>query len=149
MASEHGEIASLLNALYRSEGAQSHLNEDDVAAMLKSGDPVMRVLIAEDASQIVGALLYYRGFDIQSTSHGFHIADMVVASSRRRNGIGKMLLCRVAEENIRTGGAWMSLTCLKENHVGNKFYQALGFQNISVQFYAIGASGMETLVNQS
>lgn len=143
----HGDIAALLNALYVSEGATSHLTADDISAMMACDSPKMRVALAYLGAQPVAAILYYDGFDVQSMTRGYHIADMVVANAHRRHGIGKQLLQYAARECLAMGGAWMSLTCLKENLVGNKFYQALGFQTISVQFYAMGASGLKSLLN--
>lgn len=150
-ASEHasGDIASLLNALYASEGAHSQLKAHDVEAMLSCDSPRMKVALAYDAGAPIGVILYYDGFDVQSVTRGYHVADMVVAASHRRQGVGKKLLQYTASQCLGTGGAWMSLTCLKENLVGNKFYQALGFQIVSVQFYAIGATGLTLLLNES
>ncbi len=143
------DIAALLNALYASEGAHSQLDARDIETMFACESPCMKVALAYDAGGAVGAILYYDGFDVQSVTRGYHVADMVVAASHRRQGIGKKLLQYAASECLSTGGAWMSLTCLKENLVGNKFYQALGFQIVSVQFYAIGASGLTLLLNES
>lgn len=145
---EYSRVAALLNELYASEGAVSTLTVADITAMLTSTSPVMQVALACEDTHVVGAIVYYDGFDVQSMTRGVHVADMVVSSASRRTGIGRMLLRYVAAHSRAASGAWMSLTCLKENMAGNKFYQALGFQMISVQFYAIGASGMEALLNQ-
>ena len=143
------DIAALLNALYASEGANSQLSDTDIKTMLACVSPRMKVALAYDGTAPIGAVIYYDGFDVQSVTHGYHVADMVVATSHRRCSIGKKLLQYAASECLASGGAWMSLTCLKENLVGNKFYQALGFQIVSVQFYAIGASGLASLLNDS
>lgn len=150
-ASAHAatDIATLLNALYASEGADSQLRAADIETMLACPSPRLKIALAYDDGSPIGAILYYDGFDVQSVTRGYHVADMVVAASHRRRAIGKKLLQYAANECLSTGGAWMSLTCLKENLVGNKFYQALGFQIVSVQFYAIGANGLASLLNDS
>lgn len=138
-------IAHLLNALYASEGSASLLGAGDISAMLANTKTVMRIVVAEYNKKLVGCILYYDGFDVQSMQPGIHVADMVVENAHRRQSVGRRLLAYVATEIADAGGAWMSLTCLKENLGGNKFYTALGFQEVSVQFYALGARGMQML----
>jgi len=138
-------LAALLSELYASEGRPTRIAPEDVAGMMAQTSPKLSAIVAYDGDTAVGAVIYYQGFDVQSMAPGVHIADMVVAARYRKRGIGRQMIAHVAERTRLAGGAWMSLTCLKENLAGNKFYQALGFQMVSVQFYAIGASGMEAL----
>ena len=142
------DVAHLLNALYRDEGSSPStqtLTADDVSRMLQSKQPTIKAMVAEYENAVVACVIYYAGFDVQSMTSGVHVADMVVHSNARRQHIGRKLLAFLAHEIAASGGAWMSLTCLKENQVGNKFYRALGFSEVSVQFYAIGARAMQNL----
>lgn len=140
-------VATLLNTLYRDEGSVSQpgISAEDILRMLQSNQPRIKAIVAQSGEKVVGCLIYYQGFDVQSMTHGVHVADMVVLTEARRQHVGTSLLQYLAANQAACGGAWMSLTCLKENQAGNKFYRALGFNEISVQFYAIGVQGMKKL----
>ncbi len=139
-------LAILLSDLYRHEGREATIRAQQVNEMMTHHAVKMRCATAHYDAELVGCIFYYQGYDIYSMTHGAHIADLVVAEDYRRRAIGAGLLAYVSHEVQHTGGAWMSLTCAKENISANKFYTALGFQDVSVHFYAIGMQGMQRLV---
>lgn len=146
-----GAIRSLLNVLNESENnpvrhalmdAQQLIQQSKNASV---GRVPLLLLLAESEGEIVGFLVAYEGFDVASMTYGMHVADMVVQPTKRRRGIGRLLLKHLAKICATQNGAWMSLTCLQSNIVGHNFYTALGFSEVSVQFFAMGKTAMQAL----
>ena len=76
--------------------------------------------------KIVGYALFYAGYDVDTASRGVHLADLFVAESARRRGVGRALVAAVARECRRTGGAWIAWFVQRDNREARAFYRALG-----------------------
>lgn len=92
---------------------------------------------------MLGVLIAYPGFDVATMTQGFHISDMVVFPHVKRQGVGRALMQQMARFCLQRQGRWLSLTSMRSNIVGHKFYQALGFQAVDVQFFAIGKNAIQ------
>jgi len=140
-------ISALLAALYREEQAAHVHTPQSLAEALFGREPPVQLygLVAVDADAIVGVVLYYRGYDVASASSGFHLADMVVAPTARRRGVGKQLVARLAEQCLAAQGQWLSLTVLRANIAAHGFYRALAFTFVDVDFCAMGLSGLRRI----
>ena len=140
-------IAVLMCELNRAEGCDVVTREVDIArALFADGREVnLRALVAQRDASIIGALLYYPGYDTLSASVGYHLADMVVTQSHRNQGIGKALMKALATQTLAENKEWISLTALKQNSAALAFYQSLGMTQVDVDFYAIGKTALAQL----
>ena len=85
-----------------------------------------RTLVAEIDGEPVGYALFYFGYDVDTASRGAHLADLFVAKSRRRAGIGRALVAAVREECRRAGGSWVAWFVQRDNLEALAFYRVLG-----------------------
>ncbi len=140
-------IAALMNELNWAEGYDVVTHEADIArALFANGREVnLRALVAQLDGIIVGALLYYPGYDTLSASVGHHLADMVVTQMHRKTGIGKALMKALAALTLAENKEWISLTVLSNNVAACGFYRALGMTQVSVDFYAMGKNALARL----
>ncbi len=140
-------IAGLLTQLNRAEGSTTITDANLLAkGLFGEGREVnLRALVAEQGGEVIAAVLYYRGYDVLTAVHGYHLADFVVEESVRRRGVGKQLFAALAEQNLREGGHWVSLTVLSSNERARSFYNALGMTHVPVDFFAIGERGLRSV----
>lgn len=140
-------IAALLTELNLSEGRDVVAQPHAIAqALFADGREVkVEALVAQDAGEVVGTLLYYAGYDTFSASLGYHLADMVVAHAHRRHGVGKALVRALSQRALVEGKEWISLTALTSNDAARAFYHTLGMTEVSVDFFAMGKQAMTQL----
>lgn len=139
------EVTALLAELNREEGYSTSADANAIGTLLfpeAPGKVLMRALVAKKGSVIVGTALYYWGYDTVSASHGYHLADIIVARAHRSQGIGARLFAALAAQCLAESGQWISLTALKKNERAQGFYRKLGMVEVAVNFFAIGAQGM-------
>lgn len=120
-------------------------SEASVARELLGKAAAMRVVVAHAEGEVIGLLCYYPGYDVESASHGNHLADIVVTGAWRGQGVGSLLMKDVARRTRGEGGEWLSWTVLKVNRRAAKFYERLGAQDVPLRFMAMGPSGLEAL----
>lgn len=149
-AAEAGDVVAiteLLSELNRDEGYAVIAEVDAVAKALFA--PVREVnlsaLVACKGPNIIGVMLYYPGYDTLSASVGYHLADMVVTMTERKQHIGSALMKALAEQTLSEKKEWVSLTTLQANAVARSFYQSLGMTQVDVDFFAIGKTALTTL----
>lgn len=120
-------------------------SEASVAQELLGKNAAMRVVVAEAQGEVVGLLCYYPGYDVESASHGNHLADIVVTEAWRGQKIGALLMRDVARRTREEGREWLSWTVLKVNRRAAKFYERLGAQDVPLRFMAMGPDGLDAL----
>lgn len=137
-------ITALVEQLNREEGYDVSATLEQLQAVLweKESRVRMQALVAEQAGEVIGTVLYYWGFDTVSASYGYHLADIVVAKPQRMRGVGSALFRMLAAQCLHSQGQWVSLTVLKKNARAQQFYQRHGMVEIDVNFYAIGPKGL-------
>ena len=140
-------IAHLMSELNREEGYEVLSDAEQIAAALfgKNNPTTLHALVAQAESAVVGALLYYAGYDTLSASYGYHLADVVVTHSHRKQGIGRALMATLAKQALDENKAWVSLTVLKRNRTAHEFYTALGMTHVDVNFFAMGKTALAQL----
>lgn len=141
---DEAAIARLLTQLNHSEGHAVESSPEALAQALFSAsrEVELSALVAIRQGSIIGALLYYPGYDTLSASVGHHLADMVVDAAHRRTGVGKALVQALARHTLEQNKSWVSLTALKENAHAQAFYTSLGMTRVNVDFFAIGKTGL-------
>lgn len=139
-AEDAAAITALLNELNREEGQGIATDGDSVAKALSTATHglTLQALVAVEAQTIIATLLYYTGYDTLTSSYGYHLADIIVTSQHRRQGIGRALVKALGQQALSEGKEWVSLTVLKENQSAHAFYNTLGMTKVDVDFYAAG-----------
>lgn len=137
-------IAQLLTQLNHAEGNAIESRPEVITHALfsETREVELSALVAISQGSIIGALLYYPGYDTLSASVGHHLADMVVDVAHRRMGVGKALVRALAQRTLEQNKSWVSLTALKENAHAQAFYASLGMTRVNVDFFAIGKTGL-------
>lgn len=143
-------MAELITELNEREGYAQKMDADALRKVFAEDAPVrVYAFVAESAGQVCGLIMFYDGYDTLTNTYGCHLMDMVVAGSHRRQGMGetllKMLMAQVSELNYH----WISLTVMRKNVEAQGFYKSLGFEEIAVDFYAIGREAMRKLLEAS
>lgn len=138
-------VTQLLAELIVAEGYTIPANMDDLARGIFADTRTLhlRVLVAENmATGVVALLLYYPGYDTLTMSEGYHVADMVVRSDLRGQGIGKQLLGHLGKQAMAENLHWLFLTALRTNESACAFYASLGFADVHVRCFAIDAPSL-------
>lgn len=136
-------IAALLEELSRDEGKPCRVAPEQVRLSLFTPRAVeLRAQVAEISGTVIGATLYYWGYDTLSAGEGYHLAEIVVTAKHRRRGVARVLMAALSAQCLREGGKWVSLTVLHDNNAARSFYDALGMTKVGVDFYAMGANAM-------
>jgi GNAT superfamily N-acetyltransferase len=138
-------IVSMVQALAREEGAESLFSVYALEEFLQH-QPHATCLVVESVSRIIGCLLAYQGYDIQSCSYGWHLSDMYVIPESRGCGVGKQLIAELAA--LKPHYEWISWTVLRSNKNARQFYASLHAEEVDVAFMAIGKSAIHKLLQK-
>ena len=90
-------------------------------------DPVFRGFVAEDASGLIGYLLFSRFYDGDYV-RGFYIVDLYVRQDCRGRGVGRSLINAVRRRAIDEDIPRLSWAVHKNNTDALRFYEHLGAQ---------------------
>jgi GNAT superfamily N-acetyltransferase len=90
-------------------------------------DPAFRGLVAEDASGLIGYLLFCRTYDGEYVRN-FYVVDLYVQRASRGNGIGRKLMNALRNLALAEGIKRLSWAVHKNNAGALRFYEALGAQ---------------------
>ncbi len=97
-------------------------------------ESVFKVLLAENTRKegpmYVGFALYYFTFSTWTGRPTLWLEDIFVPEEFRGNGIGSMLLGRLAKSALDKGCARMEWTVLDWNEPSRKFYYSLGAKSM-------------------
>lgn len=142
-------IAALMSELYRYEGYEVVAQADEVtsALFIDGREVALRALVAVDRGReiVIGALLFYPGYDTLSVSYGYHLADIIVTRRHRKSGVGTALVKALAAQTLAGKKEWISLTALQRNDAARGFYASLGMTQVAVDFYAMGKTSLVQL----
>jgi GNAT superfamily N-acetyltransferase len=100
-------------------GAQQYLDDGF------GSNPAFRGLVAEDASELIGYVLFARSYD-GNYLRNFFIVDLYVKQGSRGNGVGRMLMNAVRKIAFAEGVGRLSWAVHKNNSGALSFYEALG-----------------------
>jgi GNAT superfamily N-acetyltransferase len=88
-------------------------------------DPAFRGLVAEDASGLIGYLLFSRTYEGDYV-RGFYMVDLYVRTDSRGKGVGRMLMMALRDIALAEGISRLSWAVHKTNARALHFYEALG-----------------------
>lgn len=84
--------------------------------------PEFRILVAERGSRIVAYALCLDTYEPAYAARGLYLADLCVAESERRRGIGRAMLEAVAEMAGQRGRTFVWWLCNPKNQSALEFY---------------------------
>jgi GNAT superfamily N-acetyltransferase len=103
---------------YRFSG-QQYLND------AFGSDPVLRGFVAEDASELIGYVLFSRSYD-GDYIRGLYVVDLYVRNDSRSKGVGRLLMNAVRQLADTEGIKRLSWSVHKNNAGALRFYESLG-----------------------
>ncbi len=131
------EDANLILQLIRELATYEKLEDkvtatlDDVQKTLFSSNPNVHVLIAEEAGEAIGFVLYHTSYSTFLCKHCIHIEDLYIREAKRGNGYGEALikaLCAIAYEKDYGRIDWVVLNW---NQPAIEFYKHFGAEEMS------------------
>jgi GNAT superfamily N-acetyltransferase len=123
-----GKLLGLVHALaeYEREPHQVMATEADLAEALFGADPKVFALVAENAGEVLGMLIYFVTFSTWTGRHGLYVEDLFVVPGQRRQGTGKALLAALAQRAVQTGCPRIEWVVLDWNQPAIDFYLSIG-----------------------
>jgi len=89
--------------------------------------PLLRGFVAEDASELIGYVLFSRSYDADYV-RGLYIVDLYVRNDSRSKGVGRLLMNAVRNVAFTEGISRLSWSVHKNNTGALRFYESLGAQ---------------------
>ena len=87
------------------------------------------VFLAWDKDTPVGIAVCFVGFSTFMARPLLNIHDLAVIPAYRRQGVGRLLLERVAAKGQELGCCKLTLEVRADNHSAQRLYEAVGFDN--------------------
>jgi GNAT superfamily N-acetyltransferase len=97
--------------------------------------PAFSGIVAEAESTVIGYLLYHLGYDSDAAARNLHVADLYVAATERKHGVGRALMRAAAEIAREAGAPDLIWSVYKGNEMAAAFYETLGAQRIDDVFF--------------
>jgi len=126
-------ILSLINALadYEQLANQVRATEADLRAALFGPKPAAEVILAYAGAEPAGFALYFQSFSTFVGQPGLYLEDLFVKPEWRKQGLGRMLLSRLAHIAVERGYGRMEWSVLNWNEMALRVYRAAGAQPLS------------------
>jgi ribosomal protein S18 acetylase RimI-like enzyme len=120
-------IAKLSRELRQAIGEPADLFSEAVILRDGFGDkPEFEVIIAERGDgEVVGYALHYDAYEPGYAARGVYLADLVVAKSARRSGVGRVLVAAVEAATRARGRSYVWWIVPPGNKGALRFYEAL------------------------
>ncbi|MGB2711574.1 MAG: GNAT family N-acetyltransferase [Conexibacter sp.] len=115
-------------AAYERRAHHMHASEALLARHLFGERPSAEALLAEVEGQPTGYAVFFETFSTFAGRPGIWLEDLFVRPARRRAGIGRALLVRVAADATARGCAHLEWSALDWNEPALSFYRSLGAQ---------------------
>jgi GNAT superfamily N-acetyltransferase len=101
-------------------------DEERLRATLFGDRPAAEVVIAELGGAPAGFALFFHNYSTFLARPGLYLEDLYVRPQMRGKGIGKRLLCRLAEIAVERGCGRFEWSVLDWNEPAIRFYEKLG-----------------------
>jgi len=101
-------------------------SEELLERALFGPQPVVEGVIAEQDGEPAGFALFYTTFSTWLCLPGVWLEDLYVTPSRRRAGVGRVLLSHVARVAVERGYGRLEWAALNWNSPALRFYEQLG-----------------------
>jgi GNAT superfamily N-acetyltransferase len=126
-------ILSLIKALadYEQLANQVRATEADLRAALFGPKPAAEVILAYAGAEPVGFALYFQSFSTFVGRPGLYLEDLFVKPEWRKQGLGRVLLSRLAHIAVERGYGRMEWSVLNWNEMALRVYRAAGARPLS------------------
>ena len=144
-------IARLIRALSVYEKLEQDvvMTEELLRENLFGAHRYAEVVLAEDAGQPVGFALFFHSFSTFLGRPGIYLEDLFVEPERRGQGIGKMLLARLAHLAVERKCGRLEWAVLNWNRDAIGFYERLGARpNSEWTVYRLSGEPLERLARE-
>lgn len=139
-------VVALARLFCEEEGTgPSRLEAEHLERYVFAPVPLFQVLVAEEASRVVGYALYYAGFDAVGARKGHYLADLFVLREARGRGIGRRLMRAVAQDGLARGGEWLTWNALERNRAARAFYRRIGAREHPLVTLSLNADALRRL----
>jgi len=112
-------------AEYERESKGVLITEDELRHDGFGPNPKFRAILAEQDEQTAGFAFFFTSYSTW-TGSGLFLEDLFVRETFRGRGVGKALLCQLAEIARREGHHTIRLDVLDWNESAIRFYKSLG-----------------------
>ncbi len=130
-ANDIPQILRLINDFAEFEKLSEYceVTAEKLSAALFGEKPCVEGLTAFDGDdKIIGYALFYENFASFRGQRGVYLEDLYVAPEARKNGVGQLLIKRLAKIAKARGAERMDFLVLDWNEAAIRFYQQLGAQ---------------------
>ena len=125
-------------------------DEPTLRASLFGGRQVAEVIIASWDGRPAGFALFFHNFSTFLGRSGIYLEDLFVIPEMRGNGIGQILLSRLAQITVERGGGRFEWSVLDWNIDAIRFYERLGAQAMDGwTTYRVTGDALENLAGTS
>ena len=132
-------------AEYERESQAVLITEEELSSDGFGPHPKFRAIIAEWDRQPAGSAVFFTSYSTW-TGSGLFLEDLFVREPFRGHGVGKALLCQVAEIARKDGHHTIRLDVLDWNEPAIKFYKSLGAEYLQQwRNVVVGAEAMDRL----
>jgi GNAT superfamily N-acetyltransferase len=146
VAGDAAILVRLVHQFEREEGkSATRLTAADVLAHGFGERPRFRVLVAEDASRVLGYAMFYPSYDSEHAARGFYLQDLFVVPEARRRGVGRALMAAVARACQADGGCYLFWNAHESNHDGRAFYERIGARQEPVVTFSLQPDALRRL----
>lgn len=137
-------LYDLLCGLARHDGT---LPPGDIASLLAHGfgaTPLFRAILAEDATQAVGVVLFYPSYSTLRGKPGLFVEDLFVTGTARGAGLGRGLIAS-AVRAADWQPVFVTLGVDPGNRSARAFYTRLGFEIRGYDLLLLEGEGLAAL----
>ena len=113
-------------AVYEKLEHLMEISAGDLERDLFGENPVIRSIVAERGSEVVGYAIFFRSYSTFLGKAGIWLEDLYVKQSERGGGIGKRLLQEVGKIARAEGAGRLEWSVLDWNDPAIGFYRKLG-----------------------
>ncbi len=123
-------VLKLIKGLADFEGLSHEVStsEERLHETLFGSSPGAEVLIAYSAEDAVGFAVYFQSYSTFLGRPGIYLEDLFMLPAWRKQGIGRLLLERVARTAVERECGRMEWSVLDWNKAAIEFYESLGAQ---------------------
>jgi ribosomal protein S18 acetylase RimI-like enzyme len=137
------QVLDLLEDYHRQEGLRGH-SRDRIRAVLEDlfEFPTRgRIVLAEDAGEVIGYALVVRRPSFEWASDVAVIDEIFVRGKAREKGVGRRMIAFVEEYAATEGLPNITLEVSVLNVSAREFYRSVGFNLVPREIYARTVSG--------
>jgi len=139
-------LTRMLNALGAHEGkTEDVFTLTAVKTHFFGPEPVLTVLVAEDAARLLGYAAYEETFNTDCGEPGLWLHDLYVEDAARGRGVGRRLMVAVAQAALAEGRTSVWWGVRDGNETAWQFYGRLGAREEGVRLLELDGEALISL----